>query len=36
VLVQNEPAMRLYESLGFERVCVLEVWSLARPPRLVR
>jgi GNAT superfamily N-acetyltransferase len=34
VLVQNEPAIRLYESLGFERVRVLEVWSIARPPRV--
>ena len=28
VLVQNEPAIRLYEKLGFERVRELEVWSL--------
>lgn len=28
VLEQNEPAIRLYESLGFERTRVLEVWSL--------
>src|SRR5687767_15238754 len=28
VLVQNEPAIRLYEKLGFERVRVLEVWTL--------
>jgi hypothetical protein len=28
VIEQNEPAIRLYESLGFERTRVLEVWSL--------
>ena len=28
VLVQNEPAIRLYEKLGFEHVRELEVWSL--------
>ncbi len=28
VLVQNEPAIRLYEKLGFERVRGLEVWTL--------
>jgi ribosomal protein S18 acetylase RimI-like enzyme len=28
VLVQNEPAIRLYEALGFVRTRVLEVWSL--------
>lgn len=28
VLEQNEPAIGLYESLGFERTRVLEVWSL--------
>ena len=28
VLVQNEPAIRLYEKLGFERVRELEVWAL--------
>jgi ribosomal protein S18 acetylase RimI-like enzyme len=28
VLVQNEPAIRLYEKLGFERVRDLEVWTL--------
>ena len=28
VLEQNEPAIRLYEALGFERTRVLEVWSL--------
>lgn len=28
VLEQNEPAIRLYESLGFERTRMLEVWAL--------
>jgi ribosomal protein S18 acetylase RimI-like enzyme len=28
VLEQNEPAIRLYESLGFERTRMLEVWSV--------
>jgi ribosomal protein S18 acetylase RimI-like enzyme len=28
VLVQNEPAIRLYEKLGFEHVRGLEVWTL--------
>jgi len=28
VIEQNEPALRLYETLGFERTRVLEVWSL--------
>ena len=28
VLVQNQPAIRLYEKLGFERVRELEVWTL--------
>lgn len=32
VLVQNEPAIRLYEKLGFERERELEVWSLAGGP----
>jgi GNAT superfamily N-acetyltransferase len=33
VIEQNEPAIRLYEDLGFERVRILEVWSLdAEPP----
>jgi ribosomal protein S18 acetylase RimI-like enzyme len=32
VLEQNEPALRLYESLGFERTRVLEVWSLPERP----
>ena len=32
VLEQNEPAIRLYESLGFERTRVLEIWSLAEAP----
>ena len=29
VLEQNEPAIRLYEQLGFTRTRVLEIWSLA-------
>ena len=32
VLVQNEPALRLYEKLGFERVRDLEVWTLDSVP----
>ena len=28
VLVQNEPALRLYENLGFEHVRELEIWEL--------
>jgi ribosomal protein S18 acetylase RimI-like enzyme len=33
VIEQNEPAIRLYEELGFERTRILEVWSLtAEPP----
>jgi ribosomal protein S18 acetylase RimI-like enzyme len=32
VLVQNEPAIRLYESLGFDSTRLLEVWSLEDPP----
>jgi GNAT superfamily N-acetyltransferase len=28
VIEQNEPALRVYEQLGFERVRILEVWSL--------
>ena len=28
VLEQNEPAIRLYEQLGFTRTRVLEIWSL--------
>jgi ribosomal protein S18 acetylase RimI-like enzyme len=28
VIEQNEPALRLYENLGFQRVRLLEVWSL--------
>ena len=28
VLVQNKPAIRLYEKLGFEHVRELEVWTL--------
>jgi GNAT superfamily N-acetyltransferase len=34
VIEQNEPAIGLYESLGFERTRILEVWSL--PPVPVR
>ena len=34
VLEQNEPAIRLYESLGFERTRVLEIWSLAEAPTI--
>ena len=36
VLVQNEPAIRLYEKLGFEHGRELEVWSLAGAPGPVR
>jgi ribosomal protein S18 acetylase RimI-like enzyme len=38
VIEQNEPAIRLYEDLGFERVRILEVWSLdvEAPPADVR
>lgn len=32
VLVQNEPAIRLYEKLGFAHVRELDVWSLAGAP----
>jgi ribosomal protein S18 acetylase RimI-like enzyme len=32
VIEQNEPAIRLYESLGFERTRILEVWSLSEEP----
>jgi ribosomal protein S18 acetylase RimI-like enzyme len=32
VLVQNEPAIRLYEKLGFSAVRELEVWSLDGSP----
>jgi GNAT superfamily N-acetyltransferase len=32
VIEQNEPAIKLYEDLGFERTRVLEVWSLPEPP----
>jgi GNAT superfamily N-acetyltransferase len=32
VLVQNEPAIRLYEKLGFAHMRDLEVWSLAGAP----
>ncbi len=34
VLEQNEPAIRLYENLGFERTRVLEVWSVEETPRV--
>jgi ribosomal protein S18 acetylase RimI-like enzyme len=38
VIEENEPAIRLYEDLGFERVRILEVWSLdaEAPPADVR
>ena len=32
VLVQNQPALRLYEKLGFERVRDLDVWMLDSVP----
>jgi ribosomal protein S18 acetylase RimI-like enzyme len=32
VLEQNEPAIRLYEALGFERTRILEVWSVKETP----
>jgi len=32
VLEQNEPAIRLYEELGFERTRILEVWSVKQTP----
>ena len=32
VLVQNAPAISLYEKLGFEHVRELEVWTLEPPP----
>jgi ribosomal protein S18 acetylase RimI-like enzyme len=32
VIEQNEPAIRLYEDLGFVRTRVLEVWSLTATP----
>jgi GNAT superfamily N-acetyltransferase len=32
VIETNDPAIRLYESLGFERTRVLEVWRLDDPP----
>jgi len=32
VIEQNEPAIRLYESLGFARTRILEVWSLPPVP----
>jgi ribosomal protein S18 acetylase RimI-like enzyme len=31
VIEQNEPAIRLYDALGFERTRVLEVWSVEAP-----
>jgi GNAT superfamily N-acetyltransferase len=31
VIVQNEPAIKLYASLGFERTRVLEVWRVEAP-----
>ncbi|HZP72429.1 MAG TPA: GNAT family N-acetyltransferase [Gaiellaceae bacterium] len=34
VLEQNEPAIGLYERLGFERVRMLEVWSAAETPHV--
>ena len=33
VIERNEPAIRLYESLGFERTRILEVWSLEQDVR---
>lgn len=38
VIEQNEPAIKLYEDLGFERTRILEVWSLTAevPDREVR
>jgi ribosomal protein S18 acetylase RimI-like enzyme len=38
VIEENEPAIRLYEDLGFQRVRILEVWSLdaEAPPADVR
>jgi GNAT superfamily N-acetyltransferase len=32
VIEENEPAIRLYETLGFERTRVLEVWRVDDPP----
>ena len=29
VIEQNEPALRLYETLGFARSRILEIWSLS-------
>lgn len=31
VIEQNEPALKLYESLGFERTRLLEVWTVEAP-----
>jgi ribosomal protein S18 acetylase RimI-like enzyme len=38
VIEQNEPAIRLYETLGFERSRTLEIWTLDRelPPAAAR
>ena len=32
VIEANEPAIKLYESLGFEKTRVLEVWKVEAPP----
>ncbi len=34
VIEQNEPAIKLYESMGFERTRILEVWSLPEQPEV--
>jgi ribosomal protein S18 acetylase RimI-like enzyme len=34
VIEQNDPAISLYESLGFERVRILEVWALDAVPEV--
>jgi hypothetical protein len=34
VLEENEPAIRLYEALGFERTRLLEVWALEPVPEV--
>jgi GNAT superfamily N-acetyltransferase len=38
VIEQNEPALRLYETLGFERSRILEIWTLDEelPPAVPR
>jgi hypothetical protein len=38
VIEQNEPALRLYETLGFARSRILEIWSLSGdvPPATAR